>query len=34
MGDMDQDDFNSSDIEYESPTNAFAYAGALSTAEM
>ena len=32
--DMDQDDFNSSDIEYESTTNAFAYAGAVSMAEM
>jgi hypothetical protein len=31
---MDQDDFNSSDIEYESTTNAFAFAGAQSMEQM
>jgi hypothetical protein len=35
MDDMDHpDDFNLSDIEYESLTNEFAYAGARSMAEM
>ncbi|KAK9242478.1 hypothetical protein V1506DRAFT_78562 [Lipomyces tetrasporus] len=31
---MDQDDFNSTDIEYEPATDAFAYAGAQSVEQM